>query len=184
LDNAVESKADIMIDKINSLNTVFGQAELVCSNEITDFIDAKTRDVQLYSQELDFLTTDVISLELLVDDFKFTRDTLRETVTNGRKIINVLTLDLLGTDDDARAPMITSFAELVNSVNQSVKILSQGYKDIANVLESIEKIRKSKLSSPVKEETPQGNTYININTKESTTDIVARLLQSKINGEV
>jgi hypothetical protein len=178
-------RVDSLVDRINSLNDVFDQAEKVCSAEIVGFIEEKTHDVKLYSStDSDISTTDVIKLDLMVDDFKFTRDTLTETVNNGRKVLNVVTMELLDSDEENRASLITSFAELVTSVNQSVKLLSQSYKDIAAVLESIEKIRKSKLATPEKDSSPAGtgNTFINITSQESTTDIIARLAQKKSNG--
>jgi len=168
-------QVDILLNRINSLNNVFEQAEKVCASEIVEFIDEKQQQVELYTEDID--TKSVIELEILVSDFKFTRETLKETVENGRKIINTVTLELLDADETNRAALITSFAELVTSVNQSVKLLSQSYKDITSVLEGIEKIRKSKLSSPQKEQSGAGhnNTFINISTQESTTDIIARL---------
>lgn len=181
---AVQNKADALVDRINSLNKVFEQADNVCSSEVIEFIEEKTQEVKLYSSiEPDISTTEVLKLNFLVDDFTFTRDTLKETVENGRKIIQTVTLELLDSDDDKRSALISAFAELVSSVNQSVKLLSQSYKDIASVLESVEKIRKSKLSSPDKSDKPEsGNTYINISTQESTTDIIARLAQKKADG--
>lgn len=172
-------RVDDLVDRINSLNSVFDQAEKVCASEIVEFIDEKTQDVKLYSEDIS--PTSVIQLELMTDDFKFTRETLKETVENGRKILNVVTLQLLDVDDDKQAALIESFASLVTSVNQSVKLLSSSYKDIASVLESIEKIRKSKQSSP-RENNPEagtGNTFINITTQESTADIISRLREKK-----
>jgi predicted protein tyrosine phosphatase len=183
-DTVNNPRVDSLVNRINSLNDVFDQAEKVCSSEIVDFIEEKTHDVKLYSSmDSDISTTDVIKLDLMVDDFKFTRDTLTETVNNGRKVLNVVTLELLDSDEENRASLITSFAELVTSVNQSVKLLSQSYKDIAAVLESIEKIRKSKLATPEQAQpVGTGNTFINITTQESTTDIIARLTKKKSDG--
>jgi hypothetical protein len=172
-------RVDSLVNKINSLNAVFEQAETVCSEEIVEFIDAKTKEVELFTE--DITPTEVIKLELMVDDFKFTRETLKETVENGRKVLNILTLELMESEDDsARASLITSFSELVSSVNNSVKLLSASYKDIANVLETTEKIRKSRLATPVSN-LNSGNTnnvYIDkvlVNEQISTTDIIARL---------
>jgi len=175
----INPRVDSLVNKINSLNAVFNQAENVCSEEIVEFIDSKTKEVELFSE--DITPTEVIKLELMVDDFKFTRETLKETVENGRKILNILTLELLESDDDStRSSLILSFAELVSSVNNSVKLLSASYKDIANVLETTEKIRKSRLLSPAPIAS-KNNVYIDkllvneFTEQISTTDIIARL---------
>jgi hypothetical protein len=172
----INPRVDSLVNKINSLNAVFNQAENVCSEEIVEFIDSKTKEVELFSE--DITPTEVIKLELMVDDFKFTRETLKETVENGRKILNILTLELLESDDDStRSSLILSFAELVSSVNNSVKLLSSSYRDIANVLETTEKIRKSRLLSPAPIAS-KNNVYIDkllVNEQISTTDIIARL---------
>lgn len=168
-------RADILVSRINSLNNVFEQAESVCASEIVDFIDEKTKDVSLYVEDIE--PTEVIRLEVLVEDFKFTRETLRETVQNGRKVLNTVTADLLDSDEEAsRTTLITSFAELVSAVNNSVKLLSASYKDISNILESMEKVRKSKLIS---DGGNQSNVYIDKMLVQSesisTADIIARL---------
>ena len=172
-------KVDSLVNRINSLNSVFEQAEAVCAEEILEFVDEKTKEVSLFTE--DITPTEVLKLDLMVEDFKFTRETLKETVENGRKVLSILTLDLLGNDDEAgRASLITSFAELVTSVNNSVKLLSTSYKDIANVLETTEKIRKSRLSLQDNKNT--NNVYIDKvlvqNDPISTTDIIARLREN------
>lgn len=176
-------RVDSILDRINSLNNVFEQAEKVCAEEIVEFVDSKQKEVQLYSEEPKGVdATKVIELEFLVSDFKFTRETLKETVENGRKVIQIVTLELLDDDSDNRASLITSFAELVSSVNQSVKLLSQTYKDIAAVLESIEKTRKSQLSGPKQTGGTVNIDKMVITTEASSTaDIIARL-REKNNG--
>lgn len=177
--NQPETRVDSILDRINSLNTVFEQAEKVCAGEIVEFLDEKQTEVKLYTE---VRPEKVIELEIMIDDFKFVRETLKETVENGRKVINTLTFELMDADDSSRSALITSFAELVSSVNQSVKLLSQSYKDIANVLESMEKIRKSQIipGSDKQNETGKNNSTVNIDkmvitTQETTADIISRL---------
>lgn len=177
--NQPETRVDSILDRINSLNTVFEQAEKVCAGEIVEFLDEKQTEVKLYTE---VRPEKVIELEIMIDDFKFVRETLKETVENGRKVINTLTFELMDADDSSRSALITSFAELVSSVNQSVKLLSQSYKDIANVLESMEKIRKSQIipGSGKQNETGKNNSTVNIDkmvitTQETTADIISRL---------
>lgn len=180
--NQPETRVDSILDRINSLNTVFEQAEKVCAGEIVEFLDEKQTEVKLYTE---VRPEKVIELEIMIDDFKFVRETLKETVENGRKVINTLTFELMDADDSSRSALITSFAELVSSVNQSVKLLSQSYKDIANVLESMEKIRKSQIipGSGKQNETGKNNSTVNIDkmvitTQETTADIISRLRMS------
>ena len=120
---------------------------------------------------------DVITLDLLITDFKFARETLHETVTNGRKIISTVTADILDSDSEDtlhRAELISSFSSLVSSVNSSVKLLSAYYKDIVKIIESIEAVRVSQ-SKGLSGKNGQNVNVENMFVVSSTTDIIKRI---------
>jgi hypothetical protein len=79
----------------------------------------------------------VIKTSLLKEDFMTIRETLLSTVKSGRLILQSVADELLISDSERKAQMITSFAELTNAVNQSLKLLSSIYKDIVQVQKEI-----------------------------------------------
>lgn len=79
----------------------------------------------------------VIKVSLLKEDFHTIRETLLSTVKSGRLILQSLADELLISDSERKSQMITSFAELTNAVNQSLKLLSSIYKDIVQVQKEI-----------------------------------------------
>jgi len=139
--DAVVTKSESLADKMNSLTAKFDLAEelLVDSEDLVEVIEEKTQDVKL----LELAPTDIINLEVMTEDFKYVRETLKETTDNGRKVLKVVTLDLLDSDDDKRASLIMSFAELNKSVGDNMKLLIQSYKDLSSVLLNIDKIQKA-----------------------------------------
>jgi hypothetical protein len=111
----------------------------------------------------------VIQIGLLKEDFAFIRETILSTVKSGRLIIQSLSDELLLTDSERKSSMISSFAELTNAVNQSLKLLSSIYKDIVHVQKEI--MNLSSAESGVVNNTQ--NNFI------STTSDIIKMLRDK-----
>jgi len=86
-------------------------------------------------------TAEIINLKNMVSDFTFVRETLKENTENARKVLNCVTLDLIGSDDEKRASLIMSFAELNKAVADNMKLYITAYKEISTVLLNLEKIK-------------------------------------------
>ena|SRR5574344_925489 len=169
---AEKIKAQSLAEKMNNLTKKFDLAEeiLIEGNDIIDYVEEHTTNVELFEDNIES-----INLELMVDDFKFVRETLKESIENGRKVLNVVTLDLLDTEDEKRAALILSFAELNKAVADNSKLYMQSYREISTVLLNLDKIKKAKTKTEVTNNT---NNTININAGAepiSAMDIIKRL---------
>jgi hypothetical protein len=171
-----KDKSESLAEKMNKLTAKFSEnidtAEdmTIVGEDIIDHIEEKTQEIELFSEDVN--VSEIINLNNMVDDFKFVRETLKENTKNGRRVLNSVTLDLLDSDDDKRASLILSFAELNKAVADNMKLYIGAYKEISNVLLNIDKINKNKQNSP-----NTVNNTVNINSTESisTVDLIKKL---------
>lgn len=169
-----KDKADSLASKMNKLTASLDLSEelIIEGEDIVEYVQEKTQDVQLY-EEAGLPASQIINLQNMVEDFKYVRETLKENTDNGRRVLNSVTLDLLDSEDDKRASLIMSFAELNKAIADNMKLYVQGYKEISNVLLNIDKIKKNE-----KADTPTTvNNTLNINSTEAinTVDLIKKL---------
>lgn len=138
-----------LIERINSLNTIFEQPEVL------------EKHYPIVDEQIDNSAIENV------------QDSLVKTTNHMEKIIDILTLEILGNDDlDEKTKLIDSFSNIANSLSTSLKSLSSS-------METIEKIRKSKITTP--ESKNNTGVYIDkmvVNNEISpisTTDIIAKL---------
>ena len=164
-------KSESLAQKMNSITSKFTEnldvADdlIVDGDDIVEFVEEKTQDIELLDE---CSPSEIINLKNMVSDFTFVRSTLKENTENARKVLNSVTLDLLSSDDDKRANLIMSFAELNKAVADNMKLYITAYKEISGVLLNLEKIKGSASPKVV------NNTVIHGEIK-STTDIIREL---------
>lgn len=176
-----KDKSQSLAEKMNRLTEKFTENmetanEMVLTgDDIIEYVEEKTQDVQLYTGG-ELMAAEIINLNNMVEDFKYVRETLKENTDNGRRVLNSITLDLLDSDDEKRAGLVMSFAELNTAIANNMKLYMLAYKEISNVLLNLDKIKKA--------ETETGgaktiNNTLNINSTEtiSTVDLIKRLTQ-------
>jgi hypothetical protein len=175
----IKDKSESLAKKMNQLteklvdNLDIADEMVLTGDDIVEFVDEKTQDIELF--ETDELIPEVISLNNMVEDFKYVRETLKENTDNGRRVLNSVTYDLLDSDDDKRASLIMSFAELNKAVADNMKLYISSYKEISNVLLNLDKIKKSKIDQP-----KTVNNTLNITTEAvSTVDLIKKLSEGK-----
>lgn len=187
---AIRDKADSLASRINRLNGVFGQADIVTGDDVIDSVQRSVEDIKspiVQRGENPEEIPEVISLQNMVDDFQEIRDTLRETVDTGRKIVNQVAMDIIDVDDDKKTALIASFAQLVTAVNSSMKLLAASYKDISTVLLNIDKLNREKerdrISRGESSDITIGEVHIH-NTSVSTTELIQQLKAKRIEGDL
>ena len=192
-------KANSLAAKMNSLTEKFNLSEeMVISGEDiiedvkkkTDIIDLTSGAVKIIDAEIEpefntALVLELVNLQAMVEDFQYIRETLKETTDNGRRVLNKVTLDLLDSEDEQRAPLITSFAELNSAVGKNMQLYMDSYKNISVVLGNVDKIIKN---SNIR--TPSGasvinNTQVNITSTEqiSTADLLNKMRIAKLESK-
>lgn len=185
-------KANSLAKKMNELTEKFSLSqEMVLSGDDiiedvkkkTDIIDLKTSEVIQTELEQEFNSTlvlELVNLKAMVEDFEYIRETLKETTDNGRRVLNKVTIDLLDSEDDQRASLILSFAELNSAVGKNMSLYMDSYKQISNVLVNLDKIIKNTNSkSPAS--SVVNNTQVNITSTESvsTAELLNRMRIAK-----
>jgi hypothetical protein len=166
-----KDKADSLASRMNRLTEKFNLAEemTIEGDDIIEYIDEKTQEIELYSDNIP--ASEIVNLENMVNDFKYIRETLKETTENGRRVLNSITIDLLSSDDEKRATLVLSFAELNKAVGDNMKLYMQSYKDISTTLLNIDKIKKNS----VQEKSIINNTLNVTAAPISTADLIKQL---------
>ena len=191
-------KANALANKLNELTEKFNLSnEMVLSgDDIIEDVKKKTDLIELNSGvpklnetiEVDIeqefntsLVLELVNLKAMVEDFEYIRETLKETTDNGRRVLNKVTIDLLDSEEDQRASLILSFAELNAAVGKNMQLYMESYKNISVVLGNVDKIIKN-----TNVRTPSGasvvnNTQVNITSTEavSTAELLNRMRIAK-----
>lgn len=191
-------KANSLAIKMNELTAKFNLSEeMVISGEDiiedvkkkTDIIDlssgkAKVIDAEIEPEFNSALVLELVNLQAMVEDFQYIRETLKETTDNGRRVLNKVTIDLLDTEEDQRAALITSFAELNSAVGKNMSLYMDSYKQISNVLVNLDKIIKN-TNSRTPTNSVVNNTQVNITSAEqiSTADLLNKLRTAKLESK-
>ena len=189
-------KANALANKLNKLTEKFNLSnEMVLSgDDIIDDVKKKTDLIELNSGapklnetidveiEQEFNTSlvlELVNLKAMVEDFEYIRETLKETTDNGRRVLNKVTIDLLDSDEDQRASLILSFAELNSAVGKNMSLYMDSYKQISNVLVNLDKIIKN--VNKTKPTSVVNNTQVNISSTEqiSTAELLNKMRIAK-----
>lgn len=171
------TKAESLADKMNKITEKLDLSEdlLVTGDELVEVVQGSTREIELLREEGTY--ADIMNLEIMTEDFKYVRETLKDVTENARKVINSLTLDLLSEEGDARAALIVSFAELSKSITDAQKLYVQSYKDMSTTLLNLDKIKKA-VKADEGEKGPQTvNNNLHVHTTEtiSTADLLNKM---------
>ena len=150
----LKNKSEKLADRMNAITEKFSEnidtvdEMIITGDDILDFVEEKTQDVDLYTST-EISTTEIINLTNLISDFKYVRETLKENTDNGRRVLTCVTDDLLDEDPENRAELIISFSELNKAIAENMKLYVLSYKEISGVLLNIDKIQKNKTNDPI-----------------------------------
>jgi len=158
-------------DKIKAISAKFDLVEDVVSSEIQETLDAEVEVIVTNKQ--DYHPIDVMSLENMAADFKFSRETLKESIDSARLVMDKVSVGILENEENSvSADDILSFTQLSTAIFNGVKVHSQLYKDFSATLLSIKNINKT--DTPT--QTSHTTNNLTVNTEDiSTIDVIARL---------
>lgn len=174
-EKALKDKADSLADKMNKLTEKLDLSEelLVQGDDIVEYVGEKTQDIALHTESS---YADIMNLKIMTDDFKYVRETLKELTENARRVQNSLTLDLLSSDDEARASLIVSFAELSKAITDAQKLYVDSYKQMSTTLLNLDKIKKNEIDDTSKTE---NHLHLHGSKAISTVDLIKELKNNK-----
>lgn len=180
-----KNKAENLAEKMNNLTKTLNVSDemLIEGDDVIEFVESKTKNQELLKSDETY--ADIMNLSLMIDDFKFVRDTLKEVTENARRVQNSITMDLLDDDSDNKASLIVSFSELSKAITDAQKLYVLSYKEMSVTLLNLDKIKKAEKHNIDSGQSTgnTGNTYnsVNVYTNEpiSTTDLIAKLKNKK-----
>lgn len=176
--NALQDKANSLADRMNRLTAKLNLSEelLVQGSDIVDFVEEKTKTIELYQNPS---YADIMNIQIMTEDFKYVRETLREVTDNARRVQNAITLELIDTDSEKRAALVVSFAELSKAITDAQKLYVDSYRQMSNTLLNLDKIKKA---DPPPPSNVTNNLHIHGTETVSTFDLIAAL-QSRANNK-
>lgn len=187
---AMVQKSESLADKMNKLTQKLSQnldtaSDLeVTGDDIIEYVEEKTKDITLSSDKSDLnseVSKQIVNLDNMISDFKYVRDTLKENIDNGRRVLNSVTLDLLEADEESRASLVIAFAQLNSAIATNSKIYLASYKQISDVILNLDKIQKQEKDAFKKDSEQKGDTYVTENHLHingdpvSTVDLIKQL---------
>ena len=164
-DKAV-TNSNILVTKLDKISKNFD----IATTEVEEMTTEVTTEVaEIKSKSLANISpSDMFQLDILYSDFTTIRNTLTDTVTKGKLVIDTLTVELTVAPDNAE--LVASYSQLISVVNSSMKLLGTTYKDITEVISRIKKFEESNTD----ENTSGGVTNIQNNFyAENVNDIIA-----------
>jgi hypothetical protein len=163
--------AESLAARMNKLTATLDLSDdlLIEGDDIVEYVEENTKKIELFT---DSNYADIMNLEIMTQDFKFVRETLKEVTENARRVQNAVTLDLLSDDDtDSRASLIISFAELSKAITDAQKLYVLSYKEMSTTLLNLDKIKKND-----KDVNPSSVTNnLHIYDPVTTTDLIKKL---------
>lgn len=180
MNDAVQDKANSLADRMNRLTEKLNLSEelLVQGSDIVDFVEEKTKTIELYQNPS---YADIMNIQIMTEDFKYVRETLREVTDNARRVQNAITLELIDTDSEKRAALVVSFAELSKAITDAQKLYVDSYRQMSNTLLNLDKIKKVEPNPGPSNVT--NNLHIHGTETVSTIDLIAALQSRATNNK-
>jgi len=158
-------------DDINKVSMQNGETKKdeVLDIEVIDNYDVKNNDFKNIDATIDPRTLDAleaIKLDQVLQDYAHLRDVVLENVDFSQNMIKEIKNEI---DIDGFNPeLVTNIKDLIQTSNTSMKLVTESYKSIAQILKFMFELKKNEAPKP-KDETEE---------VAMTSDIIARIKKS------
>lgn len=109
----------------------------------TDLIDVEVLDKTDVSDNVETTVPEnlsgIIDLKLLVEDYKNLRNLVLANTATSKKVLDSLTIEMFA-NEVCTPEMVSSYSTLLKTINDSMKLMTNSYKEISDVLLNIHKI--------------------------------------------
>lgn len=109
----------------------------------TDLIDVEILDETDVSNNVETTVPEnlsgIIDLKLLVEDYKNLRNLVLANTATSKKVLDSLTIEMFA-NEVCSPEMVSSYSTLLKTINDSMKLMTNSYKEISDVLLNIHKI--------------------------------------------
>ena len=118
------------------------------------------------------IAADAVNVQAMIEDFCYVRAMLRETTQNSRRVLESVTEELVMSEGESRALLVSAYSELNKAQIDSIKLFMQSYKEISIILVNLAKVNQSNTPHTV-----HTTNVLNIEDQAhvSTADIINRL---------
>lgn len=165
----MNEKTNSIISKYQNIADNFGLDVIDMVDEMAEVVEEKQKSLKI-PDNINNNTIEVVSKQVLMEDFNIVRKILLEAIEDGRAVLKTFANELQMEGTDAKPGILTGYSEVVLSVNQNIKLLIGIYKDIVKT--EVE-MHKAKQILP-KEDEPKGNVYIQNNFVSTTSDLISK----------
>lgn len=191
---SMKNRADSLAEKMNKLtDTLMSNIQTaeelhITGTEVIESVEEKTEDTDLFSSDINPL--ELLNLENLLEDFKYIRDSLRETSDNARKILSLTACQIqegsgdVGDDPVDPTDLINSYAILNKALTDNMKMYVQAYKEISNIILNIDKVKNSNAVKNAEVKNNVNNTQININVQDELKPISTQEILKQLKGDL
>lgn len=136
--NSLADKMEALSDKLDLSDELLNQGD--------NIIEYSETSLEKNKREVNY--ADIMNLQIMVNDFKYIRETLQEITNNAKRVQNVITAELLEDNSEKRANLIMSFAELSRAITDAQKLYILSYKEMSGTLLNLDKIEKNDKEKP------------------------------------
>lgn len=109
----------------------------------TDLIDVEILDETDVSNNVETTVPEnlsgIIDLKLLVEDYRNLRNLVLANTATSKKVLDSLTIEMFA-NEVCTPEMVSSYSTLLKTINDSMKLMTNSYKEISDVLLNIHKI--------------------------------------------
>ena len=158
----------------NSFAVTTASMENELKNKVTEIKQAC--DVSKSSDNFEIIQDMSSNVSNLSNDFSIMRETLLSNIKSSKIILSSFGDEIVANGSDTNPKLLSAYSELLESCNNSIKLLGGIYKDISETHLKIKKLLATEQSS-IDETQPRSdtkNTIIFANTSELLKEITAK----------
>lgn len=158
----------------NSFAVTTASMENELKNKVTEIKQAC--DVSKSSDNFEIIQDMSSNVSNLSNDFSIMRETLLSNIKSSKIILSSFGDEIVANGSDTNPKLLSAYSELLESCNNSIKLLGGIYKDISETHLKIKKLLVTEQSS-IDETQPRSetkNTIIFANTSELLKEITAK----------
>lgn len=114
----------------------------VSTKEMEEDISKKVQEIK-DSNKIEILSTQKIDIFQLSNDFSVMRRTLLENIETSKTILSSFSNEIVADGVNINPKLLSAYSELLNSCNDSIKLLGLIYKDISDTHLKIKKLEEN-----------------------------------------
>ena len=172
------------IENFKKIDKIFNVAEEISSNDVQEFIEAKTNELDTAIKvlpdipEKDIIKSDIIELHEVKSDFIEMKNILGETLRTAKSILNNVNNDI-SLNDNYDPEMVSAVSNLIKVITNNLKTLTDSYKTMIEIQQKIQgkitDINNSDVTIVQNVQNIQNNITIDDRYGKSTLDIIKQI---------